>query len=115
MSGLFEAVRCNACVHRQDLGLYSHPKEFWGNRDRNHVNSKGKIPSTPGSSIGEGHPFVLRQFVGCLVACHPSNMLVYLGDGSAQKVQIELSISRSRCTDTGPTSLNADSTSPGTW
>ena len=29
-----------------DLGLYSHPKEFWGNGVRTHVNSKGKIPST---------------------------------------------------------------------
>ena len=25
---LFESVRWNACVHRLDLGLYSHPKEF---------------------------------------------------------------------------------------
>ena len=31
----------NACVHRLDLGLYSHPKEFWGNGVRTHVNSKG--------------------------------------------------------------------------
>ena len=30
MSGLFESVRWNACVHRLDLGLYSHLKEFWG-------------------------------------------------------------------------------------
>ena len=27
-SGSFESVRWNACVHRLDLGLYSHPKEF---------------------------------------------------------------------------------------
>ena len=46
ISGSFESVRWKACVHRLDLGLYSHPKEFWGNRVRNHVNSKGKIPST---------------------------------------------------------------------
>ena len=46
MSGSFESVRWNACVHRLDLGLYSHPKEFWGNGVRTHVNSKGKIPST---------------------------------------------------------------------
>ena len=32
-----------------DLVLYYHPKEFWGNGVRTHVNSKGKIPST-GSS-----------------------------------------------------------------
>ena len=49
MSGSFESMRWNACVHRLDLGLYSHPKEFWGNRVRNHVNSKEKIPSTGGS------------------------------------------------------------------
>ena len=46
MSGSFESVRWNACVHRLDLGLYSHPKEILGNRVRAHVNSKEKIPST---------------------------------------------------------------------
>ena len=45
-SGSFESVRWNACVHKLDLGLYSHPKEFWGNGVWTHVNSKGKIPST---------------------------------------------------------------------
>ena len=29
MSGSFESVRWNACVHRLDLGLYSHPKELF--------------------------------------------------------------------------------------
>ena len=42
----FEYVRLSACVHRLDLGLYSHPKEFWGNGVRNHVNSMWKITST---------------------------------------------------------------------
>ena len=42
MSGSLKSVRCNACVHRLDLGLYSHPKELWGNGVRTHVNSKGK-------------------------------------------------------------------------
>ena len=46
MSGSFESVQWNACVHRLDLGLYSHPKEFWGNGVGTHVNSKEKIPST---------------------------------------------------------------------
>ena len=44
MSGSFESMRWNACVHRLDLGLYSHPKV------RTHVNSKGKktrLPQTP--------------------------------------------------------------------
>ena len=49
MSGSFESVRWNADVHRLDLGLYSHLKEFWVNEVRNHVNSKGKITSTRGS------------------------------------------------------------------
>ena len=42
MSGSFESVRWNACVHRLGLGLYSHPKEFWGNGVRTHVNCKGR-------------------------------------------------------------------------
>ena len=34
-------------MHRLDLGLYFHPKEFWGEWSLNpHVNSRGKIPST---------------------------------------------------------------------
>ena len=45
MSGSFESVWWNACVHRLDFGLYSHPKEFWGNGARTHVNSKENIPS----------------------------------------------------------------------
>ena len=45
MSGSFESVRWNACEHRLDLGLHSHPKEFWGNGARTYVNSKGKISS----------------------------------------------------------------------
>ena len=40
---IFESVRWNACVHRLDLGLYSHPKVS-GNGVRSHVNSKGKSP-----------------------------------------------------------------------
>ena len=46
MSGSFESVRWNAYVHRLDLGLYSHPKEFWGNAVRTYLSSKWKIPST---------------------------------------------------------------------
>ena len=46
MSGSFESLWWNACVHRLGLGLYSHPKEFLENGIRTHVNSKGKIPST---------------------------------------------------------------------
>ena len=55
-SGSFESVRWNACMHRLDLGLYSHPKEFWGNGVWTHVNSKGKIPSTENVPRGGSNP-----------------------------------------------------------
>ena len=52
MSGYLEYVRWNACAHRLDLGLYSHPKEFSGNGVRTCVISKRKITSTGGSEEG---------------------------------------------------------------
>ena len=59
MSGSFESVRWNACVHRLDLGSYSHPKEFWGNGVRTHINSKGiskgKTPSTGSPEEDRSH------------------------------------------------------------
>ena len=36
-------------MHRLDLGLYFHPKEFGGTGVITHVNTKVKIPSTGGS------------------------------------------------------------------
>ena len=55
MSGSFEFVQCNACMHRLDLGLYSHWKEFLGNGVRTHVNSKGnKSLSSTGGSEEDG-------------------------------------------------------------
>ena len=45
-SGSLESVQWNACVHRLDLSLYSHPKEFWGMEFEPMFDSKGKIPST---------------------------------------------------------------------
>ena len=51
MSGSFESVQWNACVHRLDLSLYySHPKEFWGNGIRTHVNSTKQILLRGGSN-----------------------------------------------------------------
>ena len=47
MSGSIESVHWNACVHKLDLGLYSHLKEFWGNGVRTHANSKGKKSPQP--------------------------------------------------------------------
>ena len=45
MSGSFESMCWNACVHRLDFSLYSHPNVFLGNEFRTHDNSNGKIPS----------------------------------------------------------------------
>ena len=79
MSGSFESVPWNACMHRLDLGLCSLLKEFWGNGVKTHVNSKGKIPST-GKKFSQRRiePKTLHVFstevppamqVGVVVAC----------------------------------------------
>ena len=52
MSGSFESVRWNACVHRLNFGLYSHPKEFLGNGVRIHNNK---------SMITQSEKFPLRR------------------------------------------------------
>ena len=52
MSGSFESMRLNACVHILDLGLYSHRKVL-GNGVRAQANSIGKIPSIIGSEEGQ--------------------------------------------------------------
>ena len=49
MSGSFESVRWNACVHRLDLSLYSHLKEFGGMDSEPMLTPRDKIPSTRGS------------------------------------------------------------------
>ena len=53
MSGSFESVWWNTCVHRLDLGLYSNLKELGGNGVRSHVNSKGKSPPPEKFSLEE--------------------------------------------------------------
>ena len=49
MSGSFESVRWNACVHRLHLGFYTHPKEILGNgvKIKTHVNSEGEKSPRP--------------------------------------------------------------------
>ena len=61
MSGTFESVRWNACVHRLDLGLYSHPKEVLGNGVRTHANSEGNIPSAGSSEEGRNRDAASRR------------------------------------------------------
>ena len=63
MLGSFECVRWNACVHKLDFGIYSHPKECWRNGFRNHINFKGKKPSHQklrgGSNLRRSEPSTL--------------------------------------------------------
>ena len=62
MSGSFQSVLWNACVHRLDIGLYSHLKEFLGNGVRTHVDSKGKNPRCwKNSPQGKIIPTMLHQ------------------------------------------------------
>ena len=44
MSGSFESVQWNACMHRLDLSLSYHLEEFLGNGVIIYVNTKGKSP-----------------------------------------------------------------------
>ena len=44
LSGSFQSVWSNACVHRLDLGLYSHPKEFYGMESEPMLTPKEKSP-----------------------------------------------------------------------
>ena len=86
-SGSFESVRWNACVHRLDLGLYSHPKEFLGNGVWTHVNSKGKIPSTENVPRGGSNPRHCGQRAQALPTelspPPPPPLLVFVPNGSA--------------------------------
>ena len=46
MSGSVESVRWNACAHRLELGLHSHPKEFFEGMDsETMLTPREKIPS----------------------------------------------------------------------
>ena len=60
MSRSFESMRWSACVHRLDLGLYSHPKEFFREWSQNSRNSEGNIPLTGGSQEGRTHDAASR-------------------------------------------------------
>ena len=89
MSGSFEPVRCNTRVHSLDLGLCSHPKEFWGNGVRTHVGSREKSPLPEKSSSEEdrSHVAALRRTASPalyqLSYSGPIFWLVYIGYGGA--------------------------------
>ena len=92
MSGSFESVRWNACVHRLDLGLYSHPKGFWGKESEPMLTPKEKNPlyRKKNSSQRRTEPTTLHQ--AGLGAQHTTNWAI-----PAPKAGIDPRISRSRC------------------
>ena len=66
MSGSFESMRWNAYVHRLDLGLYSHRKEFLGNGVCTHDRLVGLVVKAS-ASRAEGPRFesrLRRDFFG---------------------------------------------------
>ena len=44
MSGFWESVQWNACVHRLDRGLYCHPKSLWGMESEPMLSPRKKSP-----------------------------------------------------------------------
>ena len=61
MSESFESVRWNACVHRLDLGLYSHPKEFGGMESEPMLTPRGKSPLPEKIRLRKIEPTTLHQ------------------------------------------------------
>ena len=56
MSGSFESVRWNACVHRLDFALNSYPKELWGMQSESMSTPRAKspLPEVPREEEGGG-------------------------------------------------------------
>ena len=134
MSGSFESERWNECMHRLDLCLYSHPKKFWGNRVRTHVDSKDKIPSTGkillrgGSNprrciMQDSEPNALPTSFSRLTSqqhASVSQRRIWADNYMCCRTETKAAdqifyLNQSRYTDTGPTSPSADPLKPGAW
>ena len=94
-------------MHRLDLGLFSHPKGFWGNGIKTHVNSKGFVcllvgclTSQQQASVSQGR-ICSDHFTCCHTEIEVADPTFYL--------------TQSQYTDTGPTSPSADPIMPGAW
>ena len=90
------------------------------------VQRHGRLKSMAGSGCGGRRVRFVCLFVCWSVAYRPSNMRVYLRDGSAQTnftcchTEIEAAdqtfhLTQSQYTDPGPTSPSADPRTPGAW
>ena len=83
MTGSFESVQWNACVHRLDLSLCSHPKEFFRNGVRTSVISKGKIPFTRGTEEGQTSTTASRRTASPTLPAELFQPGMGIGHGSA--------------------------------
>ena len=98
MLGSFESMQWNACVHRLDLGLYSHLKDLGGEWSRKPCLLQGKYPlyqkTFPQRMI---EPMTLHQagqqaqHTTSKLFCHHWLFSVYVG------VSLSLSLSLSVC------------------
>ena len=61
MPGSFESMRWNAYVHRRDLGLYSHPKEFGGMESEPLLTPRGKKNLYRGPGFGSNPRRLITQ------------------------------------------------------
>ena len=75
MLGSFESVQWNACVHRQDLSLYLHPKEFGGMESEPMLTPREKFPLPENSPERRMEPRTLHQ--AGQGAHHSTNKLVW--------------------------------------
>ena len=96
MSGSFESVRWNACVHRLDLSLHSHPNEFLGNGVRTHVDSKGKIPCIGGLEEGQTRDAASRK-IPCIGSLEESQ----IGNTASRKIHCIGSLEEGQTCDAG--------------
>ena len=79
MSGSFQSVLWNTCMHRLDLGLYS--ERVWGNGVRKHVNFKEKIPST-----GDSEGVRTRDAASCRTESPAHHRVSYSGPLAAHTI-----------------------------
>ena len=58
---IFESVQWNAFVHRLDLGLYSHAKEFYGMESEPMLTPREKSPLPEGYEEGRTYDAASRR------------------------------------------------------
>ena len=129
MSGSFESVRWNACMHRPRFILSS--ERVLGNEVRTNVNSMGKSPHWYVDQVLNLLPFALSRsrlaqsdwFVACLTSQQHSSVFqgrICSGNFTCCHTEVEVTdptfhLIQSQYIDTWPTSPSTDPITPGAW